>query len=233
MLISWIQKTTLLDYPWKVGTIIFTLWCNLRCHYCHNYEFVLSENVREFMNDLIPEKAFFNFLKTRIGFIDGVIISWWEPTLQKDLYEFIVKVKEMWFLVKLDTNGRDPVLLERLINKKLIDYVAMDIKNPFATYSKITWVEDDINNYIKSSRILINWTLDYELRTTVVKWYHDEEVIKQIWEDIKWAKKWFLQNFEDKNILKTWFDGKTFTVAELEKLKEVWEKYVEICEIRK
>jgi len=233
MLISWVQKTTLLDYPWKIWTIIFTLWCNLRCHYCHNYEFVLPESVQNFMNDLIPEQAFFNFLKTRIGFIDGVIISGWEPTLQKDLYEFIVKVKEMWFLVKLDTNGRDPVLLERLISKKLVDYVAMDIKNPFTTYSKITWIEDDVTNYIKSSRILIDWTLNYELRTTVVKWYHDEEIIAQIWEDIKWAKKWFLQNFEDKNILKTWFDGKTFTVAELEKLKEVGEKYVEKCEIRK
>lgn len=233
MLISWIKKTTLLDYPWKIATIIFTLGCNLRCHYCHNYEFVLPENVQEFMHDLIPEKAFFNFLKSRVGFLEWVVISGWEPTIQKDLYDFIKKIKEMWYFVKLDTNGRDPELLQKLINEKLVDYVAMDIKNPFANYPKITWVNDNIKNYIESSKILLEWKIDYEFRTTVVKWYHDEKIIRKIWEDIKWTKKWFLQNYEDKNILNIWFDGKPFTILELVKLKEVWEKYSKKCEIRK
>lgn len=233
MLISWIKKTTLLDYPWKVATIIFTLGCNLRCHFCHNYEFVLPENVHEFMQDLIPEKAFFNFLKTRVGFIDWVVISGWEPTIQRDLYEFIIKIKELWFLVKLDTNGRDRELLEKLINEKLVDYIAMDIKNPFSKYSKITWVNEESDKYKESANIIMNSWVDYEFRTTVVKWYHDEEIIKEIWEQIKWAQKRFLQNFEDKNILKVWFDGKTFTQEELVMLQKIWKNYVNICEIRK
>lgn len=233
MLISWIKKTTLLDYPGKVGTIVFTLGCNFRCHYCHNYEFVLPENVKEFMNDLIPEIAFFNFLKSRVGFLDWVVITGWEPTIQKDLYEFIVKIKEMWFLVKLDTNGRDPKLLKRLINNNLIDYVAMDIKNPWIKYKEISWVETSIEPYIKSAKILLEWDIEYEFRTTVVKWYHSKEVIEEIGEDIKWAKKWYLQNYEEKNILNIWFDGKTFSPEELWELQKVWIKYVELCEIRK
>ena len=233
MLISWIKKTTLLDYPWKVSTIIFTLWCNFRCHYCHNYEFVLPENVQHFMKDLIPEMAFFNFLKTRVWLLDWVVISWWEPTLQKDLYEFIKKIKELWFLVKLDTNWRDSLLLNKLIDEKLIDYVAMDIKYPFWRYKEMTWVDEPVDEYIKSKDILLSWVVDYELRTTIAKWYFDEEIISEIWKDIMWAKRWYLQNFEEKNILNAWFDGKAFESYELEELRKAWERFVEFCDIRK
>jgi len=233
MLISWVRKTTLLDYPGKIATIIFTLGCNFRCHYCHNYEFVLPENVSQFMNDLIPETAFINFLKTRVWLLDWVVISWWEPTVQKDLYDFIKKIKGLGFLVKLDTNWQDPELLERLIKEKLVDYVAMDIKYPFSKYKKIIWVDLPVENFVKSKDILLEWKIDYEFRTTVVKWYFDEDVIKDIWEDINWAKVWYLQNFEEKNILNAGFDGKSFTTSELNMLKGIWDKYVKECNIRK
>ncbi|EKE29451.1 MAG: hypothetical protein ACD_2C00173G0002 [uncultured bacterium (gcode 4)] len=233
MLLSWIKKTTLLDYPGKVSAIVFTLGCNMRCQYCHNYEFVLPENVKEFMNDLIWEAAFFNFLKTRVWFLDWVVISGWEPTLHKDLYDFIRKIKELWYLVKLDTNWRDPAILRRLLDDKMVDYIAMDIKNPFDSYKIITWVEEAAAPYMESASIIMGSEIDYEFRTTVAKWYHSEEVIKKIWEQIRWAKKWFLQNYEEKNILNVSFDGKPFSSEELMELKMIWSGYADRCEIRK
>lgn len=233
MLISWIRKTTLLDYPEKVSTIIFTLWCNFRCHYCHNYEFVLPEKTKEFLNDLIPEQAFLNYLQTRIWLLDWVVISGWEPTLQKDLYNFIKKIKDLWFLVKLDTNWRDPEILQKLIEDKLIDYVAMDIKYVFGEYKKMIWVEEDIKNYIKSKDILLNSEIEYEFRTTIMYPYFNEDIIRKIWKSLKWASKWYLQNYEEKNILNSGFDWKTFTIEELHELRKIWEQYVKECYIRK
>lgn len=232
MLLSWIKKTTLLDYPWKVSTIVFTLWCNFRCHYCHNYEFVLPENTKEFLNDLIPEVAFFNFLQSRKWLLDWVVISWWEPTLQRDLYEFIKKIKDMWFLVKLDTNGRDPNILKKLIDENLLDYIAMDIKYSFSKYNIITWVEEDIFKIIRSKDIIMNSWVDYEFRTTVSKWYFTEDVIRGIWEDIKWASKWYLQNLVEKNLLNPWFNWTSFESRELEGLRQIWEEYVNECKVR-
>lgn len=233
MLISWIRKTTLLDYPGKVATIIFTLGCNFRCHYCHNFEFVLPEKVNEFMNDLISETAFFNFLKTRIGIIDWVVITWWEPTIQSDLYDFVVKIKELGFLVKLDTNGSNPRILEKLLKENLLDYVAMDIKNDFSNYSAITWINWDSNIYKKSLELIMNSWVDYELRTTIAKWYHSEDKIKEIGKDIAGAKKWYLQNLEEKNLLNAGFDGKSFTPDELLILQKIGSEYVEVCEVRR
>jgi pyruvate formate lyase activating enzyme len=194
---------------------------------------VLPEKVLEFMSDLISEVAFFNFLKTRVWFLDWVVISGWEPTIQKDLYEFITKIKELWFLVKLDTNWRDPKLLKKLIDEKLIDYVAMDIKYPFSKYKEICWVDEDFSKYKESVSILLDSSIDYEFRTTVVKWYHSEDIIKEIWEDVRWAARWFLQNYEEKNILNAVFDGKPFLSEELLRLKIVGSFYADFCDVRK
>lgn len=232
MQISWIQKTTLLDYPDKVATIIFTLWCNFRCHYCHNFEFVLPEKAKKFLNDLITEEAFFNFLEQRKEFLDGVVISGGEPTLQKDLYEFVKKIKEMWFLVKLDTNGRDPRLLRKMIDEKLIDYVAMDIKNPIEKYHKIVNSEFNKNDILESISILLEEKIDYEFRSTVVKWVHGSEEIEDMAKMIEWASKYFLQNYEDKNILNIFFKWERFNPEELRLHKKVAEKYVKKCNIR-
>lgn len=233
MLISWIRKTTLLDYPWKVSTIVFTLWCDFRCHFCHNYEFVLPDKVQNFMNDLIPETAFFNFLETRKWFLDWVVISGWEPTLQKDLKDFIKRIKEMWFLIKLDTNWRDPDLILWLIKDGLIDYVAMDYKFPFERYSDIVWIDKDFSQYKKTAKILIDADCDYEFRTTVIRWYHNEEIIREMWEVISWAKRWYLQNYEDKNILNSAFDWRPFAPEELLRLTLAWKQYVSECNYRK
>lgn len=232
MQISWIQKTTLLDYPDKVATIIFTLWCNFRCHYCHNFEFVLPEKAKKFLNDLITEKAFFNFLEQRKEFLDGVVISGWEPTLQKDLYEFVKKIKDMWFLVKIDTNWRDPSLIRKMIDEKLIDYVAMDIKNPIENYNKIVNSTFNKNDILETISILLEEKIDYEFRSTVVKWVHGEQEIEDMAKMIEWARKYFLQNYENKNILNDFFAWERFSLEELKTLKKIAEKYVKKCNIR-
>ncbi|MBP8017018.1 anaerobic ribonucleoside-triphosphate reductase activating protein, partial [Candidatus Gracilibacteria bacterium] len=198
MQIAGIKKTSLLDYPGKIATIIFTLGCNFRCHYCHNPDFVLPEKIKLIKDDLITEKAFFNFLEKRVGFIDGVVITGGEPTLQKDLYEFIKKIKKMGFLIKLDSNGRDPKILKRLIKNKLVDYIAMDIKNPIKKYKKIVNINLNLPAYEESIKIILNSDIDHEFRTTVVSGHHTKKDIENIGKLISGAKAYYIQNYESK-----------------------------------
>lgn len=232
MQISWIKKTTLLDYPWKVACLIFTPWCNFRCPFCYNPEFVLPEKLNQTLKDLISEEAFFNFLKERGDFLDWVVICWWEPTLQHDLYDFCKKIKEKKLLLKLDTNGQNPIILKKLINDWLLDFVSMDIKHSFEHYSQLCWIDVDLTPYKESIKILINSKIDYEFRTTVIKWYHKAQDIESIWNSIKWAKKYCLQNFIWWNTLDPNFNWKSFTHEELTELKDILSKYVNKCEIR-
>lgn len=232
MKIAWIQKVTLIDFPGKVATIIFTLWCNFRCHYCHNPEFVLPSKIKIIKDSLIWEKTFFNFLKTRVWCLDWVVITGGEPTIQKDLYEFIKKIKEMWLLVKLDSNGRDPEILKKLIKEKLVDYIAMDIKNPIRKYNKIVNIKFDSAPYKKSIKLIMNSWIDYEFRTTVVKWHHTEKDIKEIWKLIFWARIYCIQNYEPKIVLNPKFIWESFTEKELKELKKVAEGFVKKCIIR-
>lgn len=132
MLIGGLQKTTLIDYPNKVACIIFTMGCNFRCGFCHNPELVETNNKGN-----ITEDVFFDFLKKRKKILDGVAITGGEPLLQKDIKDFIIKIKKENFLVKLDTNGTFPDKLKELIKLKLVDYVAMDIKTVLEKYSNI------------------------------------------------------------------------------------------------
>ncbi|MCT4617726.1 MAG: anaerobic ribonucleoside-triphosphate reductase activating protein [Candidatus Gracilibacteria bacterium] len=234
MQISGIKKSTLLDFPGKVATIIFTPGCNFRCRFCHNSEFVLPEKMKEnkVFEDLISEKAFFNFLESRIGLLDGVVICGGEPTLQKDLYDFAKKIKQMGFLVKLDTNGRDPEIVQKLINDKIIDFVAMDMKMPFSRFTELIGIEEKVDNYKKTAEILLNSNIDYEFRTTVIKNYHDKETIEEIAKDIEGAKNYHLQNFIGGNTLEPDFDGATFSKPELKEFMEVAKPYVQKCTIR-
>ena len=232
MLISWITKFSLIDFPGKVSCIIFTPWCNFRCDFCHNPEFVLPELLKHNLKSLIFEKAFFSFLEKRKWLLEGVSICGWEPTLQKDLYEFCKKVKNMWFLVKLDTNGRDPEILQKLLDHNLLDYVAMDMKNPFWKLSEISWVEESEDPYKQSVKILLDSNIDYEFRTTVIKWIHTEEDIENIAKNIRWAQNYFFQNYRPGNTLKKDFHWKSFQLEELEQFRKVWEKYIKNIWIR-
>lgn len=231
MLISAIQKTTLLDYPDKIATIIFTAWCNLRCGFCHNSDFVLPKEIKKII-DFIPEEIFFNFLKTKVWVLDWVVICWWEPTINSDLYEFCKRIKELWFLVKIDTNWYNPDVLERLLNEKLVDYIAMDIKNSFTKYELTTGVNEDLERYKKSIEIIKNSSIDYEFRTTLVKWFHEKEDIIEISKTISWAKKYYLQNFKWGKTLEENYIWVSFSKKELKEFKKVCLEFVKNVFVR-
>lgn len=230
MLISGIKKTTLLDYPGKVSCIIFTAGCNLRCQYCHNSEFVLPEKIK-LIKDFIPEEIFFNFLKTKIWLLDGVVICWWEPTLQKDLEPFCQKIKDMWFLVKLDTNWQNPEILKKLLEKNLLDYIAMDIKWDYENLENLIWKYDQ-QKYFESIKLIKNSDIDSEFRTTLIKNYHSLDDFETVVKQITGAKKYFLQNYKWGNTLQEDFDGKSFLSWELIDFKNIALQYVEKCTIR-
>ncbi len=194
MQFSGFQKLTLLDYPEKTACTLFTAGCNFRCPFCHNAALVTHIDNSNFFT----EEYVLDYLKKRTGVIDGVCITGGEPLMHPELPEFIKKVKELGFLVKLDTNGSYPERLANLIDNGIIDYVAMDIKNSKEKY--LETADCDKNNLLnveKSVELLKMGKIDFEFRTTVVREYHTVEDIKSISEWIAPAKKYFLQNFID------------------------------------
>lgn len=193
MLIKGLQKTTLLDFPGKVACTLFTGGCNLRCPFCHNASLVISPD----MSHLISEDEFFSFLNKRKAILDGVCITGGEPLLQKDIEEFILKVKALGFAVKLDTNGSYPDRLKSILDKKLVDYVAMDIKNQKEKYSLTCGVDVDTDDISRSISLLMSGDIEYEFRTTVVRELHTPQDIGEIGEWIRGAKRFFLQSFTD------------------------------------
>ena len=192
MKISGLQKLTLLDFPGKMACTVFTYGCNFRCPFCHNALLVTEEN-----SDNISEDEFFAFLKKRQGILEGICISGGEPTLQKDLYGFIKKVRALGYAIKLDTNGSNPRLLETLLRENLIDYVAMDIKNSPEKYSLTCGCEVDISAIRESVSLLKESNIDYEFRTTTVREYHNEEDFQSIADWLRGDSRYFLQRFED------------------------------------
>ena len=193
MFISGLQKLTLLDFPGRLAATVFLGGCNFRCPFCHNATLVLSPGECE----KISEEEFFEFLSSRKGKLTGVCITGGEPTLYPGLKDFIRKIKNMSFSVKLDTNGTNPALLCELIGEGLVDYVAMDIKNAPSKYPLTVGVDVDIDKINRSIEILLSEKVDYEFRTTVVRELHTIDDFKAISEWIKGAKCYFLQTFED------------------------------------
>lgn len=191
MIISGFQKMTLLDFPGKVACTIFTGGCNFRCPFCHNALLVTDDFKAEFSEDEI-----LSFLQKRRGLLDGVCITGGEPLLHNDIADFIRKIKEMAYAVKLDTNGSFPDRLKALVNDRLIDYVAMDIKNSMEKYALTAGSDESILPKIEESiDFLLNGKVDYEFRTTVVKELHDINDIAAAAERIKGARRYFLQYF--------------------------------------
>lgn len=230
LLIGGLKKTSLLDYPDKISAIVFTQGCNFRCGYCHNPN-LLKPNQQE---DIYSVDVFFDFLKKRVGKLDGVVITGGEPTLQKDLISFIEHIKSLGFLVKLDTNGANPQVLEKLLNKNLIDYVAMDIKAPLEKYSQVVGVNIDIEKIQKSIDLLFNSSIDFEFRTTVMKSQLNYEDFEKIGELIKNAPKYFLQKFEAKTqILDESLANETsYTDEEFNKIIDILKKNIKKVELR-
>lgn len=205
MIIHGLYKLTLLDYPEHIACTIFTGGCNFRCPFCHNASLVTHINPAT----LLPQEEILSFLNKRVGILEGVCISGGEPTLQPDLIEFIKKIKNLGFLVKLDTNGSNPSMLAELLDQNLLDYVAMDIKNSPTNYGKtIGLATYDLSNINASIELLKHASIDYEFRTTVVKELHTEDDFFQIAKWIPNCSHYFLQTFVDsKDLIQDGFTG--------------------------
>ena len=228
MRIQGLQKLTLLDFPGRTACTVFTAGCNFRCPFCHNASLVVDIPKEA----SISEEEFFAFLKKRQGILDGVCVSGGEPLLQPDIEEFIGKIKELGYAVKLDTNGSFPTKLKSLVEKGLIDYVAMDIKNCLESYA-ITAGTDalDLGSIAESVSYLKEGHIPYEFRTTVVKNYHFEESFEKIGQWIQGAEKYYLQNFVDSGDLigkKT----KGCSPEEMKAFLKVVQKYIPTATLR-
>ncbi len=189
-----LQKLTLLDYPGKMAATIFTGGCNFRCPFCHNRSLVfLNENEGE-----INVEAIFEYLEQRKNMLDGICITGGEPLLHNGLEDFIRRIKDIGLKVKLDTNGSQFERLKDLVEKGLIDYVAMDVKNTKERYALTIGLEQyDISDIEKSVEYLKQDHVDYEFRTTIVKEFHEETDFKKMGEWLRGAKRYYLQNFEE------------------------------------
>ena len=211
MKIAGYEKLSVQDYPNHISCIIFTQGCNLKCPFCQNSTLIPSDS-----ENLTDEQKILDYINLRKKVLDGVTISGGEPTLQKDLEEFIRKIKEFGLDVKLDTNGTNYSLLKKLIEEKLVDYVAMDIKNTFSKYNKTSGI-DNLNNdnIIRSINLLKQNKVDYEFRTTVIDEYH---TIQDIFEIIDYIgdSKYYLQNFKNSECVL----DKSLTEIPEEKLKQ-------------
>lgn len=228
MRIQGLQKLTLLDFPERVACTVFTAGCNFRCPFCHNASLVV--NIPK--ETEIDEEDFFAFLEKRKGILEGVCVSGGEPLLQADIEEFIKKIKQLGYAVKLDTNGSFPEKLIHLVEHGLVDYVAMDIKNSKETYG-ITSGVDALNLALieQSVSYLKEGHVPYEFRTTVTKQFHSKEEFEQIGEWLQGTEKYFLQNFVDSGDL----IGKKVSGCNEEQMKEFLatvQKYIPSAKLR-
>ena len=201
MKIAGLQKMTLLDFPGRIACTVFLQGCNFRCPFCHNSDLLGPEGMTH-----IPVEDLLSFLKKRKGMLDGVCITGGEPTVQKDLPELLRAIKALGYPVKLDTNGSDPTMLKALVSEGLVDYVAMDIKNHREKYGITVGIPDlPMDKIEESMAFLLEGTVDYEFRTTVVRELHEEKDFQNM---ARWimslssenrAKRLFLQKFVDRD----------------------------------
>ncbi len=191
MRIGGLIKFSLIDYPQKVAATIFTQGCNYRCPYCHNADLVLPENFKE----LIPEDEILDFLNKRKDKLKAVVITGGEPTLHHDLPEFLRKIKELGYSVKLDTNGSNPEMLKILFEQKLVDYIAMDVKAPFEKYDLLTGISADVSVVKESIDLITKSGIEHEFRTTVIKSLLSYDDIQKMYALVPKTSLYKLQEF--------------------------------------
>ena len=244
MIIAGLVKFSLNDFPGKTSAVVFTRGCNFRCRYCHNPELVLPEKYApEISTDEI-----FNFLETRQGKLDAVCVTGGEPTQHADLPEFLEKIKKMGFLVKLDSNGTRPEVLEKIIEKKLVDYIAMDIKAPFEKYQDITGVAAAPEKLKKSVQIILAsgtspagsaptgsspFGLQHEFRTTIVKSLTTFDDLRKIAQSVRGAQNYFLQRFVPTKLNDpTLMNDVSYSEGDLNELATELQTFVKHCGVR-
>lgn len=216
MRVGGLLKFSLIDYPGKMAAVIFTQGCNFRCPYCHNPELVIPEYFRT----PISEDEVLAFLEKRIGLIEGVVVTGGEPTVQKDLMTFLQRVRTMGYLIKLDTNGSRPDVLEDILRRHLVDYIAMDLKTTLEKYNQLTSLRGCGERIRRSIRLILESEVDYEFRTTLVKPFVSAEDLPQMASLIPGAKRYRLQRFiARENILnKDWLKTDRVNFAEDESI---------------
>ena len=224
MKIAGIQKLTLLDFPGRCAATIFTPGCNLRCPFCHNASLVDPGCVQKSAenNELIDPEEVLNFLRGRHGRLTGLAVTGGEPLLQPGILEFLRKVKDLGFAVKLDTNGTNPERLRALLSAGIVDYVAMDIKNSREKYALTTGITESSASILYESTLLSadfikNSGVEYEFRTTVVKQLHTVDDIRSIAKDLAGVPRYYLQSFEDSGDIL----GGSFTACSKEEMQEM------------
>jgi len=237
MKIGGLERLTLIDYPGKIAATVFTVGCNFRCPFCYSSEIVVPEKIKN--QFIIPEKEFFDFLNERKDLLEGVVICGGEPTIHQDLLDFIKKIKEKGFLVKLDSNGSNPEMISDLIKEKLIDYVAMDIKGPKEKYELMTglgkkWSKKMMDDIEKSINILKNSEIDYEFRTTVIPDVLIKEDLLKIANWISPAKKYYLQNYraEKETINPEFMKKKPYSEEFLLEVQNEIKSFFDTCKVR-
>lgn len=230
MVIGGLQKNSLIDYPGKISCVLFLSGCNFACPYCHN-----PDIAKGFLASDITENSIYDFLESHREFLDGVVISGGEPTLQKDLFRLCRKTKQMGYPVKIDTNGSRPLVIQALIDEGLVDYVAMDIKTDPACYFPLIEKKYSTENIIASIRIIMESKIDYEFRTTCIKPFIDADVIESISRLISGAKLYALQKFQNTGVLQPEFfhgDECSYSDDELIHLKSLAKPWVARCVVR-
>jgi len=231
MKILGLQKQSLIEYPGKISAVLFLAGCNLRCQFCYVPHLVLPKLIQNQKG--ISQVKIFSFLKERRNFLEAVAITGGEPTLNKQLPDFIKKIKKLGYLVELETNGTNPSMLKFLIEKKLVDYVAMDIKHDlnFKKYNLIcgnVLTKEMFENIKKSIKILLSGKVDYELRTTIMKEFHKKEDILNICQKISKAKIYYLQHYQKNSTV----SGKTFTPFGKREIQETIKEAKNFCQIQ-
>lgn len=230
MKVTGIQKLTLLDYPGVVACTVFTAGCNFRCPFCHNAMLVLPEQIDD---ECLTDDEVFGFLKKRRGVLDGVAVTGGEPLLHADMPEFLARVKELGYKIKLDTNGSNPELLSEIIKNKLVDRVAMDIKNAPEEYARTIGLKSfDIAPVERSKEMLLRGDIDYEFRTTVVKGIHTKESLIGAAKWIKGAREYYLQQFKDSGNLILPDGLSAYDEKQMHALADAVRDYVPTVEVR-
>lgn len=227
MRIGGIQQCSMIDYPGKVSCIVFLSGCNFRCGFCHNPELVLPQKIREMKNTFIHPDAFFEFLSQRRGLLDGVVISGGEPTIMPDLELFIEKIKERGFLVKLDTNGSNPEIVKKLVAKKYVDYVAMDVKADEEGYSSFMGPGVSFDRVFQSIDFLKKSGVVYEFRSTLIREFHTNARMKGMARLMQGASTLYLQRFRSGITLDSSYECKTaFSDEEMNSIALLFRKNI-------
>ncbi len=228
MRIGGLQASSLIDFPGTISAVVFTVGCNFRCPYCHNPDLVLETPER-----IIPTEEILEFLRARQGVLPAVTVTGGEPTMHEDLCDFLAQIRALGYRIKLDTNGTNPEMLERAVERGLVDYVAMDIKAPLARYARVVGSTVNTTAISRSVAFLLEGGVEYEFRTTVVRSQLSAEDIMEIGKELSGAKRYYLQQFVPaKTLHPTFRRAMSYSTQELREFAHALSASIDHCDVR-